>query len=464
MEKGRVLVVDDEPTILDICQSTLTYRDYEVQVCDRGQKGIDTARQETFDVVLIDLMMYDVGGLDVLREVRSSDAHTVAVMITGQPSIATAVEAIKEGAYDYLPKPFSPDQLLIVVDRALQQKRLAEENLLLRKALEFRPGFEGIVAKSAAMARVIDVVEKVAESDSSVVIEGETGTGKELVARGLHRNSPRRDGPFLPINCGALPEHLLESELFGHERGAFTGAHTRKPGLLETVERGTVFLDEISVLSSNLQVKLLRVLQERQVRRVEGQELIDIDMRVISATNEDLEEMVADGRFRDDLYYRLNVITISLPPLRERVEDIPLLTDHFLDRVRRGNKKQVEQVSKEALDLLQSYAWPGNVRELQNVIERAFWLTDSRVIMPEDLPAGLCKDGASPPQINTSLPFVEAKRVYLEPFERRYLTQLLTDCTGNVSLAAERTGMHRSSLQRLLRKHGIRSEEYRDRQ
>ncbi len=281
MQKERILVIDDEPTLLEACEETLSYHGYDVHLTANARDGVESVRQETFDLVLVDLRMPDTDGLQILREIKSIDENLMMIMITGFPTIATAVEAVREGAFDYLPKPFSPDQLLIVVERALSQKRLTEENLRLRKTLGFRQGFEGMVGKSRAIEQVMDLVEKVAESDTSVVIEGETGTGKELIARSLHRNSPRRDGPFLPINCGALPEQLLESELFGHERGAFTGAHTRKPGLLETAEGGTVFLDEISALSSSLQVKLLRVLQERQVRRVGGQELIDIDMRVV---------------------------------------------------------------------------------------------------------------------------------------------------------------------------------------
>ena len=460
MQKGRILAIDDEPTVLDICRETLTQAGYTVRLCETGRSGIAAVQEERFDLVLIDLRMLDIEGLEILREVRSIDRQMVAVMVTGQPTIATAVQAVKEGAFDYLPKPLSPDHLLIVVDRALQQKRLAEENLLLRKELKFRPGFEGIVGKSRAMERVMDLVEKVADSDSSVVIQGETGTGKELIATSLHGNSPRSDRPFLPINCGALPEQLLESELFGHERGAFTGAYTRKPGLLEAAPGGTVFLDEISVLSPNLQVKLLRVLQDRQIRRVGGHETIDIDIRILSATNEDLDEAVSRGDFRKDLYYRLNVITVVLPPLRERPEDIPLLAEHFLEALNATRQTRVGGISREAADLLQVYPWPGNVRELQNVIERAFFLTDSELLIPADLPPQLVRKEA-PRSANTRLSFSEARRAYAEPFEREYLTELLRECRGNVSRAAERAGLHRSSFQRLMKKLEIRSGDYR---
>jgi transcriptional regulator with PAS, ATPase and Fis domain len=309
------------------------------------------------------------------------------------------------------------------------------------------------------MDRMMTLVGKVAESDSSVVVTGETGTGKELVARCLHANSSRRDALFLPINCGALPEHLLESELFGHEKGAFTGATSQKPGLLETAQGGTVFLDEISALSPSLQVKLLRVLQERQLRRVGGRREIEIDIRILSATNDDLEALIAKGTFRSDLYYRLNVITIPVPPLRDRLEDIPLLTQNFLEQLNNKVDKQVVTTTQEAIDVLQRFNWPGNVRELQNVIERAFWLTDSDSIVPQDLPAKLIEDVQ--PAIDASLPYGEAKRVYLEPFEKGYLSRLLEDSEGNVSRAAEKAGLHRSSFQRLLKQHGVRSSDHR---
>ena len=307
----------------------------------------------------------------------------------------------------------------------------------------------------------MDLVAKVADSDSSVVIEGETGTGKELIARSLHRYSPRRERPFLPVTCGTFPEQLLESELFGHERGAFTGAYTRKLGLLESAQGGTVFLDEISTLSLELQVKLLRVLQERQIRRVGGSAYMDLDIRVISATNENLEEAVSDGRFRKDLYYRLNVITVSLPPLRDRIPDIPLLVQHFLKLLNSAHDRQVSGVSREAIEILQAHDWPGNVRELQNVVERAFFLSEEDVIRPADFPAAMLHADGLQPSVDTRLPYLQSKQAYLGPFEKEYLTELLREHRGNVSRASGRAGMHRSTFQRLMRKHGILSQDYR---
>jgi DNA-binding NtrC family response regulator len=461
MKKGRVLVIDDDPAMLDACAETLQYYGYDVLLREDPRLAVSAVQQDTFDLVLLDLKMPGMNGLDLLREIRSVDSKVLAVMITAFPTIATAVEAVREGAFDYLPKPFTPEQLLIVVDRAVAQKRLAEENFVLREALRFRPGFEGIVGKSHVMERVMDLVAKVADSDSSVVIEGETGTGKELIARSLHRNSPRQERPFLPVTCGTFPEQLLESELFGHERGAFTGAYTRKLGLLESAQGGTVFLDEISTLSLELQVKLLRVLQERQIRRVGGSGYMDIDIRVISATNEKLEEAVSDGRFRKDLYYRLNVITISLPPLRDRIPDIPLLVEHFLKVLKSAHDRQVSGVSREAVEILQAHDWPGNVRELQNVVERAFFLSEEDVIRPADFPAEMLHADSRQHSVDTRLPYLQSKQAYLEPFEKDYLTELLREHRGNVSRASGRAGMHRSTFQRLMRKHGIRSQDYR---
>ena len=458
MSTGRILVIDDETAMLEACQETLSHHGYQVSVCDSADGGVEAVRRESFDVVLVDLRMPGKDGLEVLRELEGIDGSLFKIMVTGFPTISTAVEAVKEGAFDYLPKPFSPDQLLITVERALSQRRLAEENSMLRRTLKARPEFEGIVARSPAMERVMDLVERLAESDSSVVILGETGTGKELIARSLHANSPRSSAHFVPIDCGALPGQLLESELFGHERGAFTGAFTRKTGLLESAQGGTVFLDEIAALDIDLQAKLLRVLQERKLRRLGGQEVIDIDFRLISATNEDLEKAVGDGRFRRDLYYRIDVVTITLPPLRERAGDVTLLADHFARVLGQRLTKEVAGISKEAFELMERYPWPGNVRELQNAIEYAYNLTDSGTIDADALPARireattLAADG-----VTNDGTMTEARG----RFERRFLADVLRRCSGNVSHAAIEAGLHRTTFQRLMRKHGVQSSDYR---
>lgn len=330
---------------------------------------------------------------------------------------------------------------------------------MLRRALKFRRGFDGIVACSAAMEKVMDLVQRLADSDSSIFILGETGTGKELIARSIHVNSKRSDAPFLPIDCGAMPDQLLESELFGHERGAFTGAFTRKTGLLEAAQGGTVFLDEITTLSVDLQVKLLRVIQERQLRRVGGTETLDIDMRLLSATNEDLDKAMAEGRFRQDLYYRLNVLTISLPALRVRDGDVPLLADYIVKELNEAATRQVDGIAPEAMQALVQYDWPGNVRELHNAIEGALSLTDSGLITLASLPAAITTqataNAASGDDGDATLAAAKAR------FERDYLCGLLTATQGNVSRAAVQAGLHRTSFQRLLRKHDIQSEEYR---
>ena len=450
---GRILVIDDEQAMLEACDETLTYHGYDVTLCDRADAGIAAVRERSFDVVLLDLKMPGKNGLEALREVHAIDTSVRKIMITAFPTISTAVEAVKEGAFDYLPKPFSPDQLLITIERAIEQKRLSEENQRLRKALGLRPGFEGIIARSPAMMRVLDLVQRLTESDSSVVIEGETGTGKELIARSLHASSARKDEAFLPIDCGALPENLLENELFGHERGAFTGADTRKPGLLESAQGGTVFLDEVANMTLDLQVKLLRVLQERRVRRLGGQEDFEVDFRLISAANESLEEAMHAGRFRQDLFYRLNVVTLSLPPLRQREGDIILLAEHFVTRLNEAGPRAVEGFSKAALDVLDHHAWPGNVRELQNAVESAHSLCPGPRIEAQDLPARIQSGGSSHSHAAPD-DFDEAKRA----FERTYLEGLMQRAGGNVSQAS---GMHRSTLQRLLRRNGLTSDAFR---
>ena len=457
MPQARILIIDDETAMLEACEETLRYHGYDVSLRDTPDGGIAAVREQTFDLVLLDLKMPGKDGLEVLGDLSSIDEHLVKVMVTAFPTISTAVEAVKHGAFDYLPKPFSPDQLLITVERALAQKRLTEENQMLRRALKSRRGFEGIVARSPAMVKVMDLVERLGDSDSSVLILGETGTGKELIARSIHVNSKRADGPFQPIDCAAMPDQLLESELFGHERGAFTGAFTRKTGLLESAQGGTVFLDEIATLSVDLQVKLLRVLQEKELRRVGGGEILDIDIRLLSATNEDLDKAMADGRFRQDLYYRLNVVTITLPPLREREGDVALLADHFVKELNETGTKTVAGITPEAWNALRQYDWPGNVRELQNAIEGGFSLTESGPITLASLPVRIAQQTvvAAGGEVDGTLAAAKAE------FERDYLTGLLEQTGGNVSHASAKAGLHRTSFQRLLRKHRIRAEGFR---
>jgi DNA-binding NtrC family response regulator len=373
--------------------------------------------------------------------------------------------AMKNGASDFITKPFSPDHLGVAVEKAVGNIRLAAENRALRSQLEERFSFDNIVGRSPAMREVFDAIRKIADTNANVLITGESGTGKELIARSIHANSSRRNRPFVPLNCGGIPEHLVESELFGHEKGAFTGAATTRPGLLEFASTGTFFLDEISELPLNLQVKLLRVLDDRRIRRVGSNREIDIDIRLISATNRSIQQMVKEGTFREDLFYRVNTFVIHLPPLRERLDDIPLLAVHFLKRYTKSTSKVVEGVAPEVMSVLKSHAWNGNVRELQHVIERAVALTAENVIRLEDLPGPLWKgaeDGVGSPEERShfDLPFKDAKEAMVESFERKYILKLLAKHKGNISRAAEGSGIDRRSLHRLLVKHRIEAPKY----
>jgi DNA-binding NtrC family response regulator len=387
---------------------------------------------------LLDLKMPEMDGLIVLKHLQQIDPAAHKVMITAHPTISTAVDAVRAGAFDYLPKPFSPDQLLITVERAIAQKRLEEENQRLRQALGSDIEVDGIVTQSTSMLTVIDLIKRLADSEPSVVIEGETGTGKELVARALHQTSMRAEGPFLPIDCGALPDQLLESELFGYERGAFTGAQTRRVGLFEAAHGGTVFLDEISNLGIDLQAKLLRALQERSVRRLGSQQAME------------------EGRFRQDLFFRLNVVTISLPPLRERDADVPLLADLFLARLNEAGPRAVKGFTDSARQALADYPWPGNVRELSNSVESAFSLCHGEVIEIDDLPRRF-RDPHGVSKVDPTASLEQAR----DQFERDYVTRLLERHAGNVTRAAAAADIHRSTFQRILQKHAISAEEFR---
>src|SRR5438132_2321152 len=386
MAKARVLVVDDEKSMRDLLSITLEKEGYDVLTAAGGEAAIEALRRDATDAVITDLRMPKVDGLQVLRAAKEISPDVAVIVLTAVASTETAVEAMKLGAYDYITKPFKLDEVSLIVRNALERKRLRDENLYLRKQLETQHRFENIIGKSGRILEVFDTIRKISDSPSTAMITGESGTGKELVARAIHFNSLRRDRPFVAVNCGAVPETLLESELFGHMRGAFTGADSNKKGLMEVAEGGTIFLDEIGETTPSMQVKLLRVLQDRRFRRLGGTEEVQADIRVISATNQDLQKLVANGRFREDLFYRINVIQMHLPPLRERREDIPILADHFLSKYAEQMKKPVRSVAHDSLALLQAYAWPGNVRELENVIERAVALEQTPAVLPDSLP------------------------------------------------------------------------------
>lgn len=456
-DAARILVVDDEPDMVETVARILTHLGHESVTATEGGAALELLERERPDLVLTDLRMPGMDGLALLKEVKRIDPEAPVVLFTAHATIQTAVEAIKAGAFDYIAKPFTADQLQVVIERALTQRRLQEENRRLKEQLQESYRFENIIGRSLPMLQVFEVVRKVARSEANILIVGESGTGKELVARSIHVNSARAAKPFIPVDCASLPENLLESELFGHEKGAFTGAHMTRPGLFEYGNGGTVFLDEVGDLGGNLQAKLLRVLQERQIRRVGSNKFISVDVRVISATNRDLAEAVKRAEFREDLFYRLNVISIPLPPLRERKGDIPLIAHHYLRKYVASSGKRITGISPEVLALLEAHSWPGNVRELQNVIERAVVLAEKQILLPEDLPEHIrTRDaGALTPESRADLPMKRAKDEWNRSFEKEYLVSLLKRHQGNISQAARAAGVDRKTIHRLLKKHDL---------
>lgn len=394
----KILIVDDEQSMRDVLSIMLKRAGYGVTVAADGEEAIAQLGKDIFDLVITDLKMPKVGGLEVLKAVKDSSPETVVLVITAFASTETAVEAMKRGAYDYLTKPFQVDEVQLIIRNALEKRRLSTENMLLKRELASQSSFAQIVGQSDAMQKVFDMVRKVADNKSNVLICGESGTGKELVARAIHYNSARSRLPFVAVNCGALPEPLLESELFGHMKGSFTGAVSNKAGLFEIANGGTIFLDEIGETTPMMQVKLLRVIQEREFRRVGGTRDLKVDVRIIAATNKDLEKAVADGSFREDLYYRLDVIPINLPPLRMRTGDIPLLAKHFLERFAKASGKPVPELTPEAMHLLLAHEWRGNVREMENLIERAVAFASGPQITESDINSWLHRPAVPPPQ------------------------------------------------------------------
>jgi len=445
----RILVVDDDEITCNLLEEVLSKEGYAVDKALNGQEAIEKGEKESYGVVLSDIRMLDVDGMEVLRAYRQRSPETIIIMMTAFGSIETAIRAIKEGAYDYVSKPFKLDEIKLTIQRSLEQQRLVEENIHYRQELITKYKLENIVGRSPQMLQVYKTIARVAESRSTVLITGESGTGKELIARAIHFNSPRSPRPFVAVDCSSLAESLLESELFGHVRGAFTGAVTTKKGLFEEADRGTCFLDEISNISLAIQAKLLRVLQEHEIKRVGGTETIKIDVRMVAATNQNLEELVAEKRFREDLFYRLNVVSIHLPSLRERPEDIPLLADHFLNKYATQNNKPICRISPDAMDVLTRYRWPGNVRELENVIERAATLSNTNLIIPADLPrrlqVELSQNAIS--SLPSSLPLSELEKLYIQ--------KVLEETGGNKKKAADILGIDRRTLYRMATRLGL---------
>jgi DNA-binding NtrC family response regulator len=451
--QGCVLIIDDEAEIRESLQTLLEFEGYEVETAANGAQGISKLGDRPFDLVLLDLALPDRNGLELLPEIRSLDPQIAVIMITAYGTVEDAVRAMQSGAANFLQKPWDNEKLLADVRSVVARRRAEEENIQLKRALKQRYNFENIVGKSEVMLKIFDLVAQVAPSRSTVLLQGESGTGKELIAKALHLNSPRRDRPFVPVNTGSMPPDLLESTLFGHVKGAFTSAISSKRGLFEIADRGTLFLDEIGTMSIDTQAKILRVLQDRKFMHLGGVHEIQVDVRIVAATNVDLRQMVREGKFREDLFYRLNVISIDLPPLRQRKEDIPLLAEFFLRRYSDENQRSMRQLSAETLRQLLNYAWPGNVRELENVIERAVVLSSGPEIGPDLLPDQLTGRSASIPMLenrgDASLFDV------MEECERHIINDMLEKCAWNQTEAAERFHIPLSTLNQKIKRLNI---------
>jgi two-component system, NtrC family, response regulator HydG len=451
--KNTILVVDDDKGHRTMLKTLLSGWGYGVTEADDGSIAIQTAREDPFDLVLMDIRMIKVSGLEALSQIKAYNPAIPIIIMTAYSSVETAVEALKKGAYDYLTKPLDFDELRLTMERAMDHTHLKEENRLLRASLGEKFDRRNIIGNSSGMVYLFETIAQVAPSEATVLITGESGTGKELIAGTIHYNSERKDGPFVKVNCAALTETLLESELFGHEKGSFTGAHRRKEGQFSLANGGTLLLDEVSEMPLSMQVKLLRVIQEREFTRVGGEEVIRVDVRIIAATNKDLAGEISAGRFREDLFYRLNVVTLQMPPLRERKDDIPLLAQHYLKSFAEKNRKTIKGFTPQAMDRLLRYDWPGNVRELMNAIERTVVLSRADYVDEPDLPplilehAGTQIPGPKPQDLPADLP--------LEEVEKASILKTLGSAGGNKSEAARRLGITRKTLHKKLKKYGV---------
>ena len=451
---AHLLVADDDPVTVDLLKEVLTKEGYEVVPALSGEEAIARGMEDPFDIVITDMRLGDQDGMEVLRSFKKFAPETTLIMITAFGTIETAIEAIREGAFDYISKPFKLDEIKFTVRRALEQRRLLQENRFFRQELLNKYQFKNVIGRTPQMFQIYKTIAKVANTKSTVLIYGERGTGKELIARSIHYNSQRNDRPFIPVDCASLVENLVESELFGHVRGAFTGAFIAKKGLFEEADGGTIFLDEVGNFNLSIQVKLLRFLQEHEIKRVGGTESLKVDVRVIAATNQPLEPLVKSGKFREDLFDRLNVLTLLMPPLRERKEDIPLLANHFLQKFTEENHKNISHISPEALEILIGYPWPGNVRELENTIERAVIFSIHPIILPEDLPPKFLEPGSGKEEETPEgkPPLYSEKLLPLKAIEKSYVLRVLEETKGNKKKAAEILGIDRTTLYRILEK------------
>ena len=454
--KSQILLIDDEPDSCKALSLLLSKAGYSVESCHSGEKALSLLRTHPFDLIISDLLLPGVSGIDILKQVKEDSPETCVILITGNASAETAVEAMKEGALDYITKPFNFERLKIQVAKALEKSRLVLENQYLRQQLHGRYRFDNIIGTSQAMQLVFERMEKIAGTDSTILVLGASGTGKELVAKAIHYNSSRKDKPFIAINCGAIPEDLLESELFGHVKGAFTSAVADKPGKFEVANGGTIFLDEIGDMPLHLQMKLLRVLQEHEIERIGSSRKIHLDVRLISATNVDLQLKVKEGRFREDLYYRLNVIPIHLPPLKERRGDIPQLARYFMEKICKEMNRPLIGIGADALRAMEAYDWPGNVREMENIIERTVALTDSTEIGCSDLPSDI---GKFQSQELTITPKITANGIdmnqVIADIERELIVQALDLGHGVKARAAELLNINRTTLVEKIKRLGV---------
>lgn len=446
MKRYRILLVDDEEVVRDALGEWLRHLGYETMSVEDGYKAIEQVEMGEWDIALVDLKMPKMSGIEVLHRIHKIKPDLPVIIITGHGTVDSAVLAMKEGAVDYIMKPFNPEEINVIIKKIIEHQQIIKENIILRRELSKKFQLQDLIGKSPKMLNLFEMIKTVAPTKSTLLIRGESGTGKELIARAIHELSPRKNYPFIATACGAIPETLLEAELFGYEKGAFTGATSQHIGRIEMAHKGTLFLDEIGDISSKTQVDLLRFLQEKEFRRVGGRELIEVDVRIIAATNKNLEEMITRGTFREDLYYRLNVITIYAPPLREKKEDIALLVEYFLDKFNLENKKNIERISEDVMNKFMEYNWPGNVRELENVIEHAVVVSKDSEIGLDDLPLSFDKKDSAK---------CKDKDLNLETVEKEHILKILKQYGWNIKKTAEVLGVNRVTLYNKIKKYGL---------
>ncbi|MDH4217152.1 MAG: sigma-54 dependent transcriptional regulator [Candidatus Aminicenantes bacterium] len=453
--KGLIHIIDDEPIIHEVLGDFLTSEGYEVKLSLSGEEALERHSTNTYDLILLDLLMPGMNGIDVLKKLKKIDPHAVIIIITAYASVESAISAMKIGAFDYVQKPFKHGELLLTIERAIAHKNLQDENIRLKDELKRKFSFENIIGKSKLMYNVFEIIKASAPTRSTILLQGESGTGKELVARAVHLNSDRANAPFIVVNSGSLPPDLLESHLFGHVKGAFTGAFSDKKGLFEAADKGSIFFDEISSLNPETQAKLLRVMQDREFMRLGGTSTMKVDVRVIAATNTDLEELIEEKKFRPDLFFRFNVIKIELPPLREKKEDIPLLVKHFLDIYNKENKREIIGVTEDVMELFENYDWPGNIRELENLIERAVVLTKTKIITRDNLPSFILESQGNQEETLTPTSNMRTLKEQTQLLQRNWILEALKRTNGVQKKAAHLLGVKPTTLNEMIKRLAI---------